>query len=53
MAIGLVSTSRRPAWGQTAAPPAVRLTGPAVLWMTGEATGQPGPTLEHVIQTRR
>jgi hypothetical protein len=53
MATGLVPSCLETGLGQAAAPPAgphgkLRLR----LWMTSQALGQPGPSLEHVIQTR-
>jgi hypothetical protein len=53
MAIGLAPSCPETGLGQAAAPsggPHEQLR--LCLWMTSEALGQPGPSLERVIQTR-
>jgi hypothetical protein len=53
MAVGLVSTSPETGLRTDRGPSGGRMNRPGCLWMTGEATGQPGPAPEHIIQTRR
>jgi hypothetical protein len=53
MAVGLVPSCPETGLGQAAAPPAGRHKQLRLcLRLTGEVLGQPGPSLEHVIQTR-
>jgi hypothetical protein len=53
MTVGLVPNCPETGLGQAAAPPAGPHGQPRLcLPLTGEALGQPGPSLEHVIQTR-
>ena len=53
MTVALVPSCPETGLGQAAAPPAGPHEQPRLcLRLTGEALGQPGPSLEHVIQTR-
>ena len=53
MPVGLVPSCLEAGLGTGRGPSGARMNRPAVLRLTGEAPGQPGPSLEHVIQTRR
>ena len=53
MTVALVPSCPETGLGQAAAPPAGPHEQPRLcLRLTGEALAQPGPSLEHVIQTR-
>jgi hypothetical protein len=53
MAIGLVSTSPETGLGTDRGPSGGRMNRPGCPVDDRRGDGQPGPTLEHVIQTRR
>ena len=53
MAIGLVSTSPETGRGTDLGPSGGRMNRPGCPVDDRRGDGQPGPTLQHVIQTRR